>query len=103
MFIEQLERWPSKYPVFLRPRRFGKSLFVSTLHHYYGLEHKDNFQKLFGHLYIGQSPTLLANSYMVLRFEFSRIDTATQESTYRGFLANVLEGYIFFWGLQEIF
>jgi hypothetical protein len=55
-FIERLENWNSKYPVFLRPRRFGKSLFISTLHHYYGLEYKDEFQNLFGNLYIGKQP-----------------------------------------------
>ena len=88
-FIEQLEQWRSNYPVFLRPRRFGKSLFVSMLQHYYGLEFKGEFQQLFGGLYIGQNPTPLANSYMVLRLEFSRIDTATRESTYQGFLDNV--------------
>jgi hypothetical protein len=91
-FIEQLEKWNSKYPVYLRPRRFGKSLFISTLHHYYGLEHRDNFQNLFGQLYIGKKPTSLANQYLVLRFEFSRIDTGTHEDTYKGFLANVLLG-----------
>ncbi|MDX2302498.1 MAG: AAA family ATPase, partial [Microscillaceae bacterium] len=91
-FIEQLEKWNSKYPVFLRPRRFGKSLFISILHHYYGLEHKDDFQNLFGKLYIGQHPTENANHYLVLRFEFSRIDTATHESTYQGFLTNTLLG-----------
>ncbi|MDX2250082.1 MAG: AAA family ATPase [Bacteroidia bacterium] len=51
-FIEQLEKWNSKYPVFLRPRRFGKSLFISTLHHYYGLEFKEEFESLFDKLYI---------------------------------------------------
>ena len=88
-FIEKLERWNSNYPVFLRPRRFGKSLFVSTLHHYYGLEHKPDFQTLFGKQYIGTHPTSLANSYLVLSFEFSRIDTSSHESTYQGFLTNV--------------
>ena len=92
IFIEKLEKWPSQYPVFLRPRRFGKSLFVSTLHNYYGLEYKKDFQKIFGKLYIGKKPTKLANSYMVLRFEFSRIDTYTHESTYQGFSNNVLSG-----------
>ena len=91
-FIKTLENWTSNYPVFLRPRRFGKSLFVSKLHYYYGLEYKDDFPMLFGNLYIGQQPTQLANSYMVLRFEFSRIDTATHESTYQGFLRNTLSG-----------
>jgi hypothetical protein len=91
-FIEKLEKWNSKYPVFLRPRRFGKSLFIMTLHYYYGLEYKADFQKLYGHLYIGQNPTGSENSYMVLSFEFSRIDTASHESTYRGFLSNVING-----------
>ena len=102
-FIEKLEKWNSNFPVFLRPRRFGKSLFISTLHHYYGLEHKDEFQKLFGHLYIGQHPTASANNYMVLRFEFSRIDTATHESTYQGFLTNVTEGARTFLGAYHAF
>jgi len=102
-FIEQLEKWNSKYPVFLRPRRFGKSLFISTLHHYYGLEHKDEFQALFGNLYIGQHPTEAANSYLVLRFEFSRIDTRTPESTYQGFLTNVILGVRTFLGAYSHF
>jgi hypothetical protein len=91
-FIEQLEKWNSNYPVFLRPRRFGKSLFISTLHHYYGLEYKDDFQALFGNLYIGKHPSPHANGYFVLSFEFSRIDTSSQESTYTGFLRNVISG-----------
>ena len=41
MFIRKLEEEASPFVFYLRPRRFGKSLFVSTLHHYYGLEHKD--------------------------------------------------------------
>lgn len=91
-FIEQLERWNSNFPVFLRPRRFGKSLFVSMLHYYYGLEYQADFQSLFGNLAIGAQPTPRANTYLVLSFEFSRIDTATHESTYQGFLTNTLLG-----------
>jgi Predicted AAA-ATPase/PD-(D/E)XK nuclease superfamily len=102
-FIEKLEKWSSKFPVFLRPRRFGKSLFISTLHHYYGLEHKNDFQNLFGKLYIGQHPTDSANNYMVLKFEFSRIDTATHESTYQGFLTNVISGARTFLGAYSDF
>ena len=102
-YIEDLEKWTSKFPVFLRPRRFGKSLFVSTLHHYYGLEYKKEFQKLFGNLAIGKNPTALANSYMILRFEFSGIDTATHKSTYQGFLTNVIEGARAFLGAYGTF
>jgi hypothetical protein len=102
-YIERLEKWDSNYPVFLRPRRFGKSLFVMTLHYYYGLEFKNDFQSLFGSLYIGQYPTGSENTYLVLSFEFSRVDTATQESTYRGFLANVISAARTFIGAYESF
>ena len=97
-FIEKLEQWNSNYPVFLRPRRFGKSLFISMLHHYYGLEYQADFQALFGNLYIGEYPSPHANRYFVLSFEFSRIDTSSQESTYTGFLRNVISGVRRFFG-----
>ncbi len=102
-FISTLEDWNSPYPVFLRPRRFGKSLFVSMLHYYYGLEYKAKFQDLFGDLYIGKNPTKLANSYLVLRLEFSRIDTATHESTYDGFYTNVYLGVSSFLAVYRSF
>jgi len=91
-YIEKLEQANEPYVFFLRPRRFGKSLFVSILSHYYGLEFVDQFSQLFGQYYIGQHPTPKANSYAVLRFEFSRIDTTSRESTFEGFLGNVLTG-----------
>lgn len=91
-YIEQLERLNEKYLFFLRPRRFGKSLWVSVLQYYYGLEHKDKFETLFGKYYIGQNPTPLANSYLVLKFDFSGIDTDSKEKTYRGFSFKVEEG-----------
>jgi hypothetical protein len=91
-FITKLEEWNSPYPAFLRPRRFGKSLFVSILHYYYGLEYQSAFSTLFGDLYIGKNPTALANTFLVLRFEFSGINTRTHDSTYQGFLTNVVSG-----------
>ncbi|MEZ4886653.1 MAG: AAA family ATPase [Chitinophagales bacterium] len=91
-YIEQLENMAKKYFFFLRPRRFGKSLFISMLHHYYGLEHKDTFQELFGNYYIGKHPTPMASKYLVLRFEFTQIDTSSAESTLEGFLRKVREG-----------
>ena len=59
----------------LRPRRFGKSLFLSMLEYYYDVAHKDEFDALFGGLYIGKNPTKLRNSYPVLFMDFSGIDT----------------------------
>jgi len=86
-YIEALEADnAAEYILFLRPRRFGKSLWVSTLQHYYGIEYKDDFQPLFGDLYIGQNPTLNANSYLVLRMNFSGIKSASYEKVEGVFL-----------------
>ena len=59
--------------LFLRPRRFGKSLLLSMLENYYDVARADEFQQLFGHLYIGQDPTLLHNQYFILKWDFSAI------------------------------
>ncbi|TGO02491.1 hypothetical protein PN36_24180 [Candidatus Thiomargarita nelsonii] len=91
-YIEKLEQASEPYIFFLRPRRFGKSLFISMLWHYYGLEFADKFSQLFGQYYIGKNPTPKANTYAILYLEFSRIDTATKESTFKGFLRNVHQG-----------
>lgn len=91
-YIEQLECKDEPYIIFLRPGRFGKSLFVSMLEYYYGLEHKNKFDTLFGKYYIGQNPTPKANSFHVLSFDFSGIDTSTPERRFEGFLENVRSG-----------
>ena len=88
-YIEKLERFHSKNLIFLRPRRFGKSLFLSMLRYYYGIEFKDQFEALFENTYIGINPTEGRGSYHMLRFDFSGIETSTEEKTVSGFLANV--------------
>ena len=87
-FIHDLENVP-KFTYYLRPRRFGKSLFVSMLEHYYALEYQDKFKALFGSLAVGKNPTPLANQYMVLKFEFTGIQTNTPANTFEGFLSSV--------------
>jgi hypothetical protein len=71
-FLPLLEQYKS--PVYLRPRRFGKSLWCTTLTYYYDINEKDNFEKLFGHTAIGNNPTPLQNRFMVLPLDFSIID-----------------------------
>jgi hypothetical protein len=71
-FIRLLEDYTS--PVFLRPRRFGKSLWCTTLAYYYDINEKDNFETLFGHTEIGKTPTPLHNRFMVLSLDFSIIN-----------------------------
>ena len=73
-YIPKLETI-GKYLFLLRPRRFGKSLFLSMLEYYYDVAHKGDFENLFGGLYIGKHPTKLRNSYPVLFMDFSGIDT----------------------------
>ena len=82
-YIAKLETSGSYY-FLLRPRRFGKSLFVSMLEYYYDVTHQQDFDALFGKLYIGQHPTPLRNSYQVLFMDFSGIDT---DSGYDGIYA----------------
>ncbi len=59
--------------VFLRPRRFGKSLLLSTLANYYDLYAADEFPTLFGDLAIGKNPTAERNQYLILRWDFSKV------------------------------
>ena len=91
-FIATLENLGNRNLLFARPRRFGKSLWISTLHHYYDVRFKDQFETLFGKLYIGAHPTPNRNNYLVLRFQFSGIDVATDEKAYTGFRNNIKTG-----------
>ncbi|MCB9298520.1 MAG: AAA family ATPase [Lewinellaceae bacterium] len=91
-YIEQLEGLASRFLFYLRPRKFGKSLFVSMLGHYYGEEWKGEFSRLFGRYYIGKNPTPLANRYLVLNFDFSGILTDTKEQVLSHFTAKVRSG-----------
>ena len=97
-YIAALEQW--KIPVFLRPRRFGKSLWCSTLECYYDINRKKKFNALFGDTWIGRNPTPLKNSFMVLRLNFSVVSVKpdiefiensfnfTQSATIKTFLSS---------------
>jgi hypothetical protein len=91
-YIQSLENWGSRYLLYLRPRRFGKSLLLSTLHYYYGKQFKKEFNSLFDATFIGKNPTPNANNYLVLKFDFSGINTATEQGVFDGFLSNVSKG-----------
>ena len=89
-YIEKLENLPEKRIMFLRPRKFGKTLFTSTLENYYDIRKKEKFEKLYGETYIGKNPTELKNKYHILKFNFSGIDTSDNESTINGFKEKVI-------------
>ena len=88
-YIEKLEELPETNIMFLRPRKFGKTLFTSVLENYYDKNKTNEFEKLFKNTYIGKNPTSLKNSYSILRFNFSGIDTSTEEATIKGFRREV--------------
>lgn len=71
MYLPLIEEMPS-YLFLIRPRRFGKSLFLSMMRTYYDIIQKDNFDKYFGDLWIGSRPTKQHNSFQVLFFDFSK-------------------------------
>ena len=89
MYIEKLESLPEPYIMFLHPRKFGKTLFTSTLENYYDILKSDKFDRLFADTYIGKNPTKLKNSYYILKFNFSGIDTSNEDATMIGFKEKV--------------
>ena len=78
MFLPELENQPDTQ-IFIRPRRFGKSLFISMMRAYYDKACADRFDELFGSLWIGKHPTPLRNKYQVLYLDFSRIGGSVDE------------------------
>ena len=93
MYIEKLEQGSDrKKTIYLRPRRFGKSLFTSMLTCYYSVDMKDKFENLFKGLYIYDNPTKNKNNYYVLNFDFSGMtimDTDVVEGGKRAFYNSV--------------
>jgi hypothetical protein len=89
MFIEMLENESNPNQFFIRPRKFGKSLFITTLSCYYDMNEAKNFDQLFGDLYIGKHPTPERNSFAMLRFDFSGMDTSSEEGFKDSFNNNV--------------
>ena len=72
-FIEKIEN-SNRYFYFIRPRRFGKSLTMSMLRHYYDINAAEKFERLYGDLYIGNNPTPNHNKYLVMNLNFAVID-----------------------------
>jgi len=103
MYIEKLENLTDKRIMFLRPRKFGKTLFTSVLENYYDIQKAEKFEALFGETYIGGHPTKNKNTYHIVRFNFSGIDTETIETTIAGFnreVASSIEVFVKKYGLD---
>ena len=95
MYIRSLE-YADDYILFLRPWRFGKSLFASMLGYYYDIAQKDNFELLFSGTDIGQNPTHRKNSYYILKFNFSDVETSSDEILLESFTGKVYDALLGF-------
>lgn len=76
MYLPLLEQQPDSL-FLIRPRRFGKSIFLSMLRAYYDIAQKAKFQKRFKDLWIGEHPTPLQGQYQILFLDFSRASGGT--------------------------
>ena len=72
-FIREIEK-KGRYLFLIRPRRFGKSLFLAILEAYYDIAYKDRFDFFFQGTDIHQNPSKEKNSYMVLKLNFSMVN-----------------------------
>ena len=95
MYIPELEK-EARNLFFIRPRRFGKSVFLGMLHAYYDCHTKDKFQEWFGDLWIGKRPTALQGKYQILHLDFSQVggDIEHLEENFNEYCGAMLDGYV---------
>lgn len=95
MYLPLLEEQPSNL-FLIRPRRFGKSIFLNMLRAYYDSSQKDKFQKRFGNLWIGKNPTPLQGKYQVLFLDFSKAGGAMEnlEDNFNLYCRRQLDGFM---------
>lgn len=98
-FIERIED-NSNFLFFLRPRRFGKSLLISTLESYYDKNYADEFDEIFENTYIIENPTRLKSSFHIMRFDFSAVDVTDYLNSFRVHLLNVINKFLIKYNLN---
>jgi len=86
--------------LFLRPRRFGKSLLLGMLENYYDISKQNQFDKLFSHLAIGQNPTPRHNQYFMLRWDFSMVKASGSVNEIEQALHNHLNAAIHYFSVH---
>ncbi|MCP5050152.1 MAG: AAA family ATPase [bacterium] len=94
-YLPKLEEL-GEYLFFIRPRRFGKSLFISMMHYYYDVKYKDRFDELFKGTWLYENPTKERNQYLVLSLNFSEIAPASAhlESSFSGLIRDTAMSFI---------
>ena len=95
MYLPLLEE-TSDYLFLIRPRRFGKSVFVSMMQAYYDIAKANRFDELFGGLWIHDHPTPLKNAFQVIYFDFSQAGAGMErlEYTFNDYCAKQLDRFI---------
>jgi len=94
-FIHELESLPD-YVFLIRPRRFGKSLWINLLQYYYDCNRKDQFDTLFKDTFIGQNPTPIKNRYMTLAFNFAMVDPKNDgiQDALQRYIDNIIDDFL---------
>ena len=94
-FIHELESL-ADYIFIIRPRRFGKSLWINLLQYYYDINLKNYFNELFKETYIGKNPTPNRNSYLTIAFNFSMVDPSVDrvQEAFQRYVHNVIEDFL---------
>ena len=95
MYFERMER-AGNFLFLVRPRRFGKSLFLNMLEAYYDINEKDNFQELFKGMYVVDHPTEYHNKYQVLHLDFSLVgsDVENLKTNFSNYLTSCCETFV---------
>jgi len=99
-YIPKIENHTSRYLMFLRPRRFGKSLLIAMLEAYYDIYFKDEFEAIFKDTYILENRTKEASSYMVLGFDFSAVDIYDVNESFKHLLELKIRGFSYRYNLN---
>ena len=95
MFFEKMER-AGNFLFLVRPRRFGKSLFLDMLETYYDINEKDHFQEYFKGMYVERHPTAERGSFQVLHLDFSQVgsDLDRLEDNFNIYCSQVVEQFV---------
>lgn len=104
-YVDRTDRIPlfeemGKNLLFLRPRRFGKSLLLSMLENYYDAAKANEFDQIFGRLKIGPHPTPLHNQYLILNWDFSAVSPMGEPEQMQRALHNHINGCIEYFSVR---
>ncbi|MCI6101442.1 MAG: ATP-binding protein [Bacteroidales bacterium] len=95
MYFERMER-AGNFLFLVRPRRFGKSLFLDMLETYYDINEKDHFQEYFKGMYVERHPTAERGTFQVLHLDFSQVgsDLDRLEDNFNIYCSQVVEQFV---------